>query len=152
MEELRSEAASFGYTDRLLGEPPHHIARTKVVSINLRIAGVAHIANRTSRQAPPPWTVFEALVHEIGSTHAEVAGRCRKARAAANRSVDHYGEMIVLVEGPSAAGKTTWCQLHLSDFVAEYVSGCRTRGSDLAGQANLLGVNELAPLDAGTRP
>ena len=29
--------------------------------------------------------------------------------------------MIVVVEGPSAAGKTTWCRRHLTIFVPELV-------------------------------
>jgi hypothetical protein len=44
--------------------------------------------------------------------------------------------MIVVVEGPSAAGKTTWCQLHASEFVAEYLSThTEPDGSDLGAQA-----------------
>ena len=44
--------------------------------------------------------------------------------------------MIVAVEGPSAAGKTTWCRRHAVDFVAEYVpTGTEPDGTDLAAQA-----------------
>jgi len=35
--------------------------------------------------------------------------------------VDDHGNVIVVVEGPSAAGKTTWCLSHAECFVAEYV-------------------------------
>lgn len=44
--------------------------------------------------------------------------------------------MIVAVEGPSAAGKTNWCQRHASAFVAEYApTGSELDGSDLPAQA-----------------
>lgn len=44
--------------------------------------------------------------------------------------------MIVVVEGPSAAGKTTWCRQHTSDVVEEYVpTGIEPGGSDLPTQA-----------------
>jgi hypothetical protein len=44
--------------------------------------------------------------------------------------------MILVAEGPSAAGKTPWCQLHAGVFVAEYVStDTEPDGSDLAAQA-----------------
>jgi hypothetical protein len=56
---------------------------------------------------------------------------------AADWSVDHYGGMIVVVEGPSGAGKTTWCRLHVSDFVPEYAStNAEPDGSDLVAQAS----------------
>jgi hypothetical protein len=55
----------------------------------------------------------------------------------ANRSTSHNGEVIVVVEGPSAAGKTSWCQLHAADFVAEYApTDNEPDGSDLAAQAD----------------
>ena len=41
--------------------------------------------------------------------------------------------MIVAVEGPSAAGKTTWCRQHAARFVAEYVSSGREPGDHDAG-------------------
>jgi len=45
--------------------------------------------------------------------------------------------MIVVVEGPSAAGKTTWCRLHTREFVLEYVpTGKEPDGSDLAAHAD----------------
>lgn len=44
--------------------------------------------------------------------------------------------MIVAVEGPSAAGKTTWCRSAALEFVAEYApSGAEPDGSDAASQA-----------------
>jgi hypothetical protein len=44
--------------------------------------------------------------------------------------------MIVAVEGPSAAGKTTWCRLHCDEVVAEYSpTGDEPDDSDLAVQA-----------------
>lgn len=44
--------------------------------------------------------------------------------------------MIVAVEGPSAAGKTTWCRTVANDFVAEYLpTGQEPDGSDLVRQA-----------------
>jgi hypothetical protein len=44
--------------------------------------------------------------------------------------------MIIAVEGPSAAGKTTWCRLHCHDVVAEYSpTGSEPDGSDPAAQA-----------------
>jgi hypothetical protein len=44
--------------------------------------------------------------------------------------------VIVAVEGPSGAGKTTWCQQHVSSFVEEYaVTGVEPDGSDLTAQA-----------------
>jgi len=45
--------------------------------------------------------------------------------------------MIVAVEGPSAAGKTTWCRAHAPRFVPEYVpTGAEPDGSDIAAQAD----------------
>ncbi len=44
--------------------------------------------------------------------------------------------MIVAVEGPSAAGKTTWCRASGLEFVAEYTAtGREPDGSDLEEQA-----------------
>lgn len=44
--------------------------------------------------------------------------------------------VIVAVEGPSAAGKTTWCRATGEQFVAEYSpTGQEPDGSDPAGQA-----------------
>lgn len=44
--------------------------------------------------------------------------------------------MIVVVEGPSAAGKTTWCRQHASAFVEEYVvTRTEPDGTDLPAQA-----------------
>ncbi len=44
--------------------------------------------------------------------------------------------MIVAVEGPSAAGKTTWCRATGGQFVAEYIpTGQEPDGSDPAEQA-----------------
>ena len=44
--------------------------------------------------------------------------------------------MIVAVEGPSAAGKTTWCRAAAAEFVPEYApTGTEPDGSDAAGQA-----------------
>jgi thymidylate kinase len=44
--------------------------------------------------------------------------------------------VIVAVEGPSAAGKTTWCRQHTSVFVEEYApTGAEPDGSDVAAQA-----------------
>lgn len=45
--------------------------------------------------------------------------------------------MIVVVEGPSAAGKTTWCRRHASAIVEEYTpTGAEPDGSDLPAQAD----------------
>ncbi|APE35733.1 hypothetical protein BOX37_19275 [Nocardia mangyaensis] len=51
--------------------------------------------------------------------------------------------MIVAVEGPSAAGKTTWCRGSGLAFVAEYApTGVEPEGADLVGQAAYwVGVN-----------
>jgi len=44
--------------------------------------------------------------------------------------------VIVAVEGPSAAGKTTWCRQHSDRFVAEYApTGSEPASDDLPGQA-----------------
>ncbi len=44
--------------------------------------------------------------------------------------------MIVAVEGPSAAGKTTWCRRHASVLVEEYApTGFEPDGTDAANQA-----------------
>jgi hypothetical protein len=44
--------------------------------------------------------------------------------------------VIVAVEGPSAAGKTTWCRTAAVEFVAEYApTGIEPDGSDAARQA-----------------
>lgn len=44
--------------------------------------------------------------------------------------------MIVAVEGPSAAGKTTWCKAASVEFVAEYApTGTEPDGSDAERQA-----------------
>jgi hypothetical protein len=44
--------------------------------------------------------------------------------------------MIIVAEGPSAAGKTTWCQRHVTEFVAEYLAThTEPDGSDLGAQA-----------------
>lgn len=44
--------------------------------------------------------------------------------------------MIVVVEGPSAAGKTTWCRQHAAGFVAEHVpTGHAPEDTDLQAQA-----------------
>lgn len=44
--------------------------------------------------------------------------------------------MIVAVEGPSAAGKTTWCKRAAVEFVPEYAPiGTGPDGSDAVGQA-----------------
>lgn len=46
-----------------------------------------------------------------------------------------YG-VIVAVEGPSAAGKTTWCRQHASALVEEYApTGVEPDGTDAADQA-----------------
>jgi len=48
----------------------------------------------------------------------------------------HDGEVIISAEGPSAAGKTTWCRTHAPTFVPEYVpTGSEPDGSDLGVQA-----------------
>ncbi len=45
--------------------------------------------------------------------------------------------MIIAVEGPSAAGKTTWCRASGGQFVAEYASNRQEPDeSDLVAQAN----------------
>ncbi|MBF4567677.1 hypothetical protein ITJ57_02760 [Plantibacter sp. VKM Ac-2880] len=51
--------------------------------------------------------------------------------------------MIVAVEGPSAAGKTTWCRAAAAEFVAEYApTGEEPDGSDPEAQARYwTGVN-----------
>ena len=41
-------------------------------------------------------------------------GRTRSAHG-----VGHAGRVIVVVEGPSAAGKTTWCRTHVSTWMPE---------------------------------
>lgn len=41
--------------------------------------------------------------------------------------------MIVVVEGPSAAGKTSWCRRHVGRFVAEHAGG--TAAEPVDGQA-----------------
>jgi len=44
--------------------------------------------------------------------------------------------VIVAVEGPSAAGKTTWCRAAAGEFVTEYApTGAEPDGSDAACQA-----------------
>lgn len=44
--------------------------------------------------------------------------------------------VIIAVEGPSAAGKTTWCRRHASDFVEEYTpTGTEPDGADRSVQA-----------------
>ncbi|MCD7053140.1 hypothetical protein LRS58_20700 [Rhodococcus sp. BH2-1] len=44
--------------------------------------------------------------------------------------------MIIAVEGPSAAGKTTWCRAAGEEFVTEYApTGQEPDGSDLVAQA-----------------
>jgi hypothetical protein len=44
--------------------------------------------------------------------------------------------VIVAVEGPSAAGKTTWCRTAAVEFVPEYApTGTEPNGSDAASQA-----------------
>ena len=44
--------------------------------------------------------------------------------------------MIVVVEGPSAAGKTTWCPQHAPAAVEEYApTGAEPDDSDLSAQA-----------------
>lgn len=46
------------------------------------------------------------------------------------------GHVIVVVEGPSAAGKTTWCRQHVDRFVPEYVpTGDEPDGNDPDAQA-----------------
>lgn len=51
--------------------------------------------------------------------------------------------VIVAVEGPTAAGKTTWCRKHASVFVEEYAStGVESDGTDATGQAAYwVGIN-----------
>ena len=51
--------------------------------------------------------------------------------------------MIIAVEGPSAAGKTTWCRQHTLGLVEEYApTGVEPDGSDAAWQAAYwVGVN-----------
>ncbi|RUR02062.1 hypothetical protein ELQ94_08655 [Labedella endophytica] len=51
--------------------------------------------------------------------------------------------MIVAVEGPSAAGKTTWCRAAVAEFVAEYApTGREPDGADAEIQARYwTGVN-----------
>lgn len=45
--------------------------------------------------------------------------------------------MIISVEGPSAAGKTTWCRQHASEVVEEYApTGVEPDGTDLPAQAD----------------
>jgi hypothetical protein len=52
------------------------------------------------------------------------------------QDVGHDGGVIVVVEGPSAAGKTTWCRRHLSAFVHEYTpTGFEPHGTDPAVHA-----------------
>jgi hypothetical protein len=51
--------------------------------------------------------------------------------------VDDHGNVIVVVEGPSAAGKTTWCLSHAECFVAEYVpTGDEPEGTHPETQAD----------------
>jgi hypothetical protein len=51
--------------------------------------------------------------------------------------VDDHGNVIVVVEGPSAAGKTTWCLSHAERFVAEYVpTGDEPKGTHHETQAD----------------
>jgi hypothetical protein len=59
--------------------------------------------------------------------------------------------VIVAVEGPSAAGKTTWCRQHTRDFVAEYApTGTEPDGTDLHGQAAYWVAVNSAALGRGT--
>lgn len=45
--------------------------------------------------------------------------------------------MIIAVEGPSAAGKTTWCRQHASEVVEEYApTGAEPDGTDIPAQAD----------------
>lgn len=46
---------------------------------------MGHIVKRTSRQAPPPWRVFEALTDEIGSWWNPVEGECLPVAIAATK-------------------------------------------------------------------
>lgn len=64
--------------------------------------------------------------------------------------------MIVAVEGPSAAGKTTWCRQHASVFVAEHApTGLEADPSGASDQAAFrVGVNSArwrAALDLESR-
>lgn len=55
--------------------------------------------------------------------------------------------MILVVEGPSAAGKTTWCRQHTSAVVAEHTpTGGEPDGSDLLAQAAYPSRRPLAAL------
>jgi hypothetical protein len=51
--------------------------------------------------------------------------------------MDQDAPVIVTVEGPSAAGKTTWCRQHASETVVEEYepTGSEPDGSDLRAQA-----------------
>ena len=50
--------------------------------------------------------------------------------------------MIVVAEGPSAAGKTTWCRTHTNEFVAEYTpTGAEPGVHDPAAAEFWLSVN-----------
>src|SRR5699024_7519974 len=45
--------------------------------------------------------------------------------------------VIIAVEGPSAAGKTTWCRRHASEIVEEYApTGAEPNGTDMSAQAD----------------
>lgn len=45
--------------------------------------------------------------------------------------------MIIAVEGPSAAGKTTWCRQHALEVVEEYApTGVEPDGTDMPAQAD----------------
>ncbi|WP_298799454.1 hypothetical protein [uncultured Pseudonocardia sp.] len=52
------------------------------------------------------------------------------------KDVGHDDGVIVVVEGPSAAGKTAWCRRHLPTFVHEYApTGSEPDGTNPAVQA-----------------
>lgn len=67
----------------------------------------------------------------------------RQSDSALEPTVAYHRRVIVAVEGPSAAGKTTWCRAAAAEFVAEYVpTGKEPDGSDPEAQARYwTGVN-----------
>jgi hypothetical protein len=81
---------------------------------------VGHLAQRTSRQAPPPWRISEALIDEIGSWWIPVEGECLPVVVAATRPNEvrwsspftRWPDDTVLFRLASTSGPGTALELH----------------------------------------